>query len=48
MTSGLPGDEIFYANLRRGVAGVIVKSKLVGDFPDPYYGNLKVYELSAP
>jgi 4-amino-4-deoxy-L-arabinose transferase-like glycosyltransferase len=48
MTSGLPGDEAFYESLRRGVAEVIDQSKLVGRFSDPYYGDLKVYELNAP
>jgi hypothetical protein len=48
MTSGLPGDEAFYESLRRSVAGVIAQSKLVGHFPDPYYGDLKVYMLSVP
>jgi hypothetical protein len=48
MTSGIPGDEVFYANLRRSVAEVIARSELIGRFPDPYYGDLKVYKLSAP
>lgn len=47
MTSGLPGDEAFYQGLRRSMAEVIAQSKLVGQFPDPYYGDLKVYELAA-
>jgi len=48
MTSGLPGDEAFYESLRRSMAEVIAESELVGHFPDPYYGDLKVYELHAP
>jgi 4-amino-4-deoxy-L-arabinose transferase-like glycosyltransferase len=48
MTSGLPGDEAFYDSLRRSMAEVIVHSKQVGHFNDPYYGDLKVYELHAP
>jgi hypothetical protein len=48
MTSGSPGDETFYENLRRQIAEVIAQSKLVGDFHDPYYGELRVYELQAP
>jgi hypothetical protein len=48
MTSGFVGDEAFNASLRRSMAEVIAQSKLVGHFPDPYYGDLKVYELRAP
>jgi 4-amino-4-deoxy-L-arabinose transferase-like glycosyltransferase len=48
MTSGLPGDEAFYGKLREDMAEVIAQSKLVGHFPNPYYGDLKVYELQAP
>jgi len=48
MAGGLPTDEVFYDNLRRSMAEVIAQSKLVGDFPDPYYGELKVYELRSP
>jgi 4-amino-4-deoxy-L-arabinose transferase-like glycosyltransferase len=48
MTSGSPGDETFYENLRRQIAEVLAQSRLVGDFHDPYYGELRVYELQAP
>ena len=48
MTSGLPGDEAFYESLRRSMAEVIAQSELVGHFTDPYYGDLKVYQLQAP
>jgi 4-amino-4-deoxy-L-arabinose transferase-like glycosyltransferase len=48
MISGMPGDEAFFEKLRQRVAGVTAQSKLVGHFPDPYYGDLKVYELYAP
>jgi hypothetical protein len=30
------------------MAEVIAQSKLVGHFPDPYYGDLRVYEPHAP
>jgi hypothetical protein len=30
------------------MAEVTAQGKLVGDFPDPYYGDLKVYELQKP
>lgn len=48
MTSGEPGDEAFYENLNRSMSEVVAQSTLVGHFPDPYYGDLKVYELRAP
>ena len=48
MTNSLPGDEAFYENLRRRIAEVVAQSKLVGEFQDPYYGELKVYRLYAP
>ena len=48
MTGGLPTDEAFITDLNRHLAEVIAQSKLVGHFPDPYYGDLKVYELAAP
>ncbi|MGD0859201.1 MAG: glycosyltransferase family 39 protein [Terracidiphilus sp.] len=48
MTGGLPTDEAFIADLNRHLAEVIAQSKLVGHFPDPYYGDLKVYELAGP
>lgn len=48
MVNGLPGDEAFYEDLRHNMAEVTAQSKVVGDFTDPYYGNLKVYELHAP
>jgi 4-amino-4-deoxy-L-arabinose transferase-like glycosyltransferase len=48
MTSGEAGDEVFFENLNQRLAGVAAQSKLVGHFPDPYYGDLKVYELNAP
>jgi hypothetical protein len=48
MTSGDASDETFYESLNRSMDEVISQSKLVGHFPDPYYGDLKVYELQAP
>jgi hypothetical protein len=48
MTGGLATDEAFIADLNRHLAEVIAQSKLVGHFTDPYYGDLKVYELHAP
>jgi len=49
MTGGmLPGDEAFFVSLERSMDEVIAQSKLVGHFPDPFYGDLKVYEFHAP
>jgi 4-amino-4-deoxy-L-arabinose transferase-like glycosyltransferase len=48
MTGGETTDEAFYESLTRSMAEVIAQSKLVGQFSDPYYGDLKVYELNAP
>lgn len=48
MTYGFGGDMNSLADFNRRMAEVIAQSKLVGHFPDPYYGDLKVYELSAP
>ncbi|MGA2276426.1 MAG: glycosyl transferase, partial [Terracidiphilus sp.] len=48
MTNGLPGDEAFYVSLRHDLSEVIAQSRLVGSYPDLYYGDLKVYELAAP
>jgi len=48
MTMGLPGDAVFYESLRRDVAETTAQSKLVGRVSDPYYGDLKVYDLDAP
>lgn len=48
MTNGISADEAFIVDLNRHLAEVIAQSKLVGEFPDPYYGDLKVYELNAP
>jgi hypothetical protein len=48
MTGGETTDEAFYESLNRSMAEVIAQSKLVGQFSDPYYGDLKVYELNAP
>lgn len=48
LMNGLPGGETFFADLRQNMAEAIAHGKLVGHFPDPYYGDLKVYELRAP
>jgi hypothetical protein len=48
MTSPGPGEEAFNQSLNRSMAEVIDQSRLVGHFPDPYYGDLKIYELNAP
>jgi 4-amino-4-deoxy-L-arabinose transferase-like glycosyltransferase len=48
MNSGLPSDEAFYDDLRGSMAEVIAQSKLIAHFPDPYYGDLRIYERYAP
>lgn len=48
MTNGDASDKTFYESLNRSIDEVISQSKLVGHFPDPYYGDVRVYELYAP
>ena len=48
MASGDTRDETFYDGLNKGMDEVISHCTLVGHFPDPYYGDLRVYRLSAP
>ncbi len=48
MTNGLPWDKNPDKNLNQHMTEVIAQSKLVGNFPDPYYGDLKVYQFQAP
>jgi hypothetical protein len=48
MASGRRNEDVFYQDLRQGMAEVIAHSNLVGHFPDPYYGDLKAYELRTP
>jgi 4-amino-4-deoxy-L-arabinose transferase-like glycosyltransferase len=43
--NGLPGDEEFYARLRQSMASVVAQSTLIAEFPDPYYGDLKIYRF---
>jgi len=45
MTTGQAGDEDFFQGLNQTMAEVIAQSKLVAEFPDPYYGDLKIYQL---
>jgi hypothetical protein len=41
-------DKSLHARYDQSIARVIAQSKLIGHFPDLYYGDLKVYELHAP
>lgn len=43
--NGLHGDNEFYEHLRQSMAEIAAQSKLVAEFPDPYYGDLKIYQL---
>jgi 4-amino-4-deoxy-L-arabinose transferase-like glycosyltransferase len=45
MSSGGDWDPAFYSKLLPQLAEVVAHSDLVGHFPDPYYGDLKVYRL---
>jgi 4-amino-4-deoxy-L-arabinose transferase-like glycosyltransferase len=38
-------DEAFFADLDQRLAGIAARAVLVARFPDPYYGDLKVYKL---
>jgi hypothetical protein len=48
MVNGLPWDRISYVELNQRMAEFTAQGKLVGHFPEPFYGDLKVYELQAP
>jgi 4-amino-4-deoxy-L-arabinose transferase-like glycosyltransferase len=43
MTQGEPWDAQFYDDMNQYLATLVTRSTLVGEFPDPYYGNLRVY-----
>ncbi|WP_244501940.1 ArnT family glycosyltransferase [Terriglobus roseus] len=43
MTQGEPWDAEFYEDMNQYLADLVQRSTLVGNFPDPYYGDLKVY-----
>ena len=45
MSEGWTGDSDFYTELNQHLAEITARSELVGHFPDPYYGDLKVYRL---
>jgi hypothetical protein len=45
MVNGLPGDEEFYRKLNKSMGEIEAQSKLIRQFHDQYYGDLKVYEL---
>jgi 4-amino-4-deoxy-L-arabinose transferase-like glycosyltransferase len=48
MENGMPTDDSFYQDLHRHMDEIIAQSRQVGEFPDPYYGDLKVYQLREP
>ncbi len=45
MTEGSATDSDFYTGLRLHMAQVAAAGRLVGEFNDPYYGDLKVYRI---
>lgn len=45
MTEGSATDGDFYVTLRQHFAQVQAAGRLVGEFDDPYYGDLKVYRI---
>ena len=45
MSNGGDWDGVFYSKLLSQLTEVEAHSDLVGHFPDPYYGDLKVYRL---
>ena len=45
MTSGSPTDELYFQQLNSQLRALTARATLVGEFPDPYYGDLKVYHL---
>ena len=47
MTQGEPWDAQFYADMNEYLAALVGRSTLVGHFPDPYYGDLKVYRTGT-
>jgi hypothetical protein len=48
MVNGLPWDRISYVELNQRMAEFTAHGKLVGHFPEHFYGDLKVYELRVP
>ena len=45
MTEGSATDSDFYTGLREHMAQVQATGTMVGEFDDPYYGDLKVYRV---
>lgn len=43
MTQGEPWDAAFYSDMNGYLDRLKTRSTLVAEFPDPYYGDLKVY-----
>jgi hypothetical protein len=48
MVNGVHWDTAPDKNLNLRMTEVVAQSKMVGYFPDPFYGDLKVYQLQAP
>ncbi len=47
MASGGGMDEAYYTEMKEHLGQVLSRATKVGEFPDPYYGDLKVYRLAA-
>lgn len=45
MTQGVDWDKAFYQSMNQHLAEITRRSKVVGRFPDPYYGDLIVYKF---
>jgi 4-amino-4-deoxy-L-arabinose transferase-like glycosyltransferase len=48
MANGVPWDKVPDKILNQRMTEVIAQSKMAGHFPDPFYGDLKVYQFQAP
>ena len=40
-------DAAYYAEMKAHLEKVLARGTVVGEFPDPYYGDLKVYRVGA-
>ena len=45
MSQGSSTDQLYYQQLNQRLHALTDGAELVGEFPDPYYGDLRVYRL---